>query len=152
VTARFEWSVRVAEGMERAGDADDGGGEAGQELDRTPVALARAYYRALDGHDYDLLEAVLAADFVQERPDRTLSGRERFVRFMREERPQTDTSHPIDRVYVPAEGDDGARSDGEREVVVRGRLLAANGSEIAAFVDVFAVADGRIQSLTTYTA
>ena len=138
--------------MERAGDADEDGGEAGQGLDRTPVALARAYYRARDGHDYDMLADVLAADFVHERPDRTLSGRERFVRFMREERPQTDTSHPIDRIYVSVEGDDGARSDEEREVVVRGRLLAADGSEIAAFVDVFVVADGRLQSLRTFTA
>ena len=150
MTARLEWSVRVAGSMVRTGDGDAGGD--GQGGDRTPVALARAYYRALDGADYDLLASVLAADFVHERPDRTISGRERFVRFMREGRPQTDTSHPVDGMYVPVDGGGEETVDGGTEVVVRGRLLAADGSEIASFVDVFAVADGRLQSLRTYTA
>lgn len=103
-------------------------------------ATARRYYRSLDEHDYDRLAAVLTESFVHERPDRTLEGRERFVQFMREERPQTDTSHPLDAVYV----------DGDR-LAIEGRLLASDGSQIAGFVDVFAFADGRIDAVRTYT-
>jgi len=105
-----------------------------------PVERARAYYRAIDGDDYDLLAALLAEGFVHDRPDRSIEGRERFVRFMREERPQTDTSHPVDGVY---------RDDGE--VAVRGRLLAADGERIAGFVDVFSFTEGRIDRIDTYT-
>ncbi len=112
------------------------------EPTRTPAAAARAYYRALDDDDYDLLESVLDTDFVHERPDMTLEGRERFVQFMREERPQTDTSHPIDAVYEQADG---------AEIVVRGRLLAADGSEITGFVDVFSFDGERIATIRTFT-
>lgn len=68
-------------------------------MDR-PAARARAYYRALDEGDYEALADLLAPGFVQERPDLTLEGRERFVRFVREERPRRDTSHAVDAVYV----------------------------------------------------
>jgi ketosteroid isomerase-like protein len=105
-----------------------------------PVERARAYYRAIDGDDYDLLGALLAESFVHERPDRTIEGRERFVRFMREERPQTDTSHPVEQVY---------RDGGE--VAVRGRLLDADGERIVGFLDAFEFADGRIERIETYT-
>ncbi|WP_225335897.1 nuclear transport factor 2 family protein [Halomicrobium urmianum] len=103
-------------------------------------ATARTYYRALDEDDYDLLADLLAPDFRQVRPDRTFEGRERFVRFMREERPQTDTSHPIDRIYGDADG-----------VAVEGRLLSADGDEITRFVDVLAFDGERIAEIRTYT-
>ncbi|PSP84481.1 ketosteroid isomerase [Halobacteriales archaeon QS_6_64_34] len=105
-----------------------------------PVDRARAYYRALDRGDYELLAALLAAEFVHDRPDRTIEGRERFVRFMREERPQTDTTHPIDAVF---------EADGT--VAVRGRLLDADGDHIVGFVDIFAFTDGGIARVETYT-
>ena len=105
-----------------------------------PVDRARAYYRALDEGDYDLLAALLAEGFVHDRPDRTTEGRERFVRFMREERPQTDTTHPVDTVF---------EADGR--VAVRGRLLDADGDPIVGFVDVFTFAGGRIARIETYT-
>jgi len=105
-----------------------------------PVAQATAYYRAIDGDDYDLLAALLTESFVHARPDRTIEGRERFVRFMREKRPQTDTTHPVDGLY---RADDG--------VAVRGRLLDADGERIAGFVDVFEFAGGRIDRIETYT-
>lgn len=111
--------------------------------DASPETLARTYYRALDDGDYGALADVLASAFVHERPDRTLEGRERFVRFMRDGRPETDTTHPVDGVYTAPDG---------CEVAVRGRLLRADGTELAAFVDVFAVDGGRLQSLRTYTA
>jgi len=105
-----------------------------------PADQARAYYRALDEGDYELLSALLAEGFVHDRPDRTIEGRERFVRFMREERPQTDTTHPVDAVFA-AEG----------AVAVRGRLLDADGERIVGFVDVFEFAAGRIDRIETYT-
>jgi ketosteroid isomerase-like protein len=114
-----------------------------------PVAHARAYYRALDGGDYDLLGALLAPGFVHERPDMTLEGRERFVRFMREERPSTDTTHPVDGVYR-RDGPGKPAGDGT-EVAVRGRLLAADGRELTGFVDVFTFECGRMVRLRTYT-
>ncbi|MFB6106687.1 MAG: nuclear transport factor 2 family protein [Halobacteriaceae archaeon] len=104
------------------------------------AGLARRYYRALDDGEYGTLRSLLADDFRQERGDRTLDGADRFVRFMRDQRPETDTSHDVDAVY---EGGDG--------VAVEGRLRHADGSPWFAFVDVFTVADGRLESLRTYT-
>ena len=133
--------------MDDAGRAADDGDPTGE-----PTTLARAYYRALDEHEYDRLASLLAPSFVHERPDRTIEGRERFVRFMREERPQTDTTHPIDGVYVPAaEAGSDSETGAAVEVLVRGRLLAADGSEITTFVDAFTVAEGVLQRLRTFT-
>jgi ketosteroid isomerase-like protein len=106
-----------------------------------PLDQARAYYRAIDGDDYDLLAALLTEAFVHDRPDRTIEGRDRFVEFMRAERPQTDTTHPIDGLY--------RRDDGG--VAVRGRLLDADGDPITRFVDVFEFAERRIGRIETYT-
>jgi len=101
---------------------------------------AREYYRAIDEGDYEALRAVLAEGFRQERGDRTLDGREEFVRFVRHDRPQTDTTHVVDAVYERAGG-----------VAVEGRLLRADGSEWFAFVDAFDVEDERLTDLRTYT-
>lgn len=113
------------------------------------AATAREYYRALDDHDYDALTAILAAGFVQYRPDRTIEGRDRFVQFMRDERPEKDTSHPIDAVYERT--GDGAETDAPTEVAVRGRLLNADGSQLASFLDVFTFDGDRLTELRTYT-
>ena len=103
-------------------------------------ALARAYYEALDAGDYDRLASLLDPAFVQRRPDRTFEGRDRFVAFMRDERPMTDTTHAVDAVYPRGPG-----------VAVRGRLLDSDGEVLFAFVDVFAVESGRLATLETYT-
>lgn len=123
-------------------------------MDR-PTARARAYYLALDEGDYETLADLLAPGFVQERPDLTLEGRERFVRFMREERPQKNTSHAVDAVYVP-EAASGAESgsDGEparTEVAVRGRLLDDDGDRLFRFVDVFVAGETGFWRLDSYT-
>ncbi|TKX75561.1 nuclear transport factor 2 family protein [Halorubrum sp. GN11_10-6_MGM] len=106
-----------------------------------PDALARAYYDALDAGEYDRLRSLLAPEFVQRRPDRTFEGRDRFVASMRDERPNTDTTHAVERVYPAGPG-----------VAVRGRLLDADGEVLFAFVDVFSVENGRLRSLETYAA
>ena len=106
-----------------------------------PEGLARAYYDALDAGDYERLRELLDPDFVQRRSDRTFEGRDRFVAFMRDERPMTDTTHAVDAVYPKGPG-----------VAVRGRLLDADGDELFAFVDVFEVTDGRLAALETYAA
>lgn len=102
------------------------------------VETARAYYRAIDGGAYDDLAALLAPGFVHDRPDRTIDGREAFVRFMRDGRPRTDTVHEIDEVYRGRDG-----------VAVRGRMVR-EGERRFGFIDVFAVEDGHIARITTY--
>ncbi|EMA72288.1 nuclear transport factor 2 family protein [Halorubrum distributum] len=123
-------------------EADGERGEAGP-ADADPASLARAYYDALDAGEYDRLASLLDPDFVQRRPDRTFEGRDRFVAFMRDERPNTDTTHAVERVYPAGPG-----------VAVRGRLLDADGEELFAFVDVFDVDadDGTLAALETYAA
>ncbi|APX97055.1 nuclear transport factor 2 family protein [Natronorubrum daqingense] len=103
------------------------------------VALVRRYYDALDQHEYETLEDVLSPQFVQRRPDRTFENREAFVRFMREERPNPDTSHDLERVV--ADGD---------HVAVSGRVLN-DGAVLLEFADVFALENGRITRLETYS-
>ncbi|WP_066417920.1 nuclear transport factor 2 family protein [Halorubrum aethiopicum] len=114
--------------------------------------LARSYYAAIDGGEYDRLGDLLDPAFVHDRPDRTLEGRDRFVAFMRDERPLTDTEHVVDATYErdPGGGDDGSAPAESTGVAVRGRLLDADGDELFAFVDVFDVADGRLTELRTY--
>ncbi|WP_435334027.1 nuclear transport factor 2 family protein [Haloarchaeobius sp. TZWWS8] len=101
-----------------------------------PVAT---YYRAIDDGDYEALSDVLASEFVQYRPDRTFEGRESFVQFMREDRPNPDTSHELDATFC---GDDGP--------AVRGRVVDGD-EELVRFVDVFVLEDGQVQELETYT-
>lgn len=105
-------------------------------------ALTREYYRSIDADDYETLASLLAEEFVHERPDRTLSGRERFVQFMREERPETDTEHVIDSVYRT---EDGGR------VAAEGRLLRADGETWFGFVDTFDIDGETIADIRTYT-
>ncbi len=118
---------------------------------------ARAYYQAVDAGDYDRLAALLAPDFAQRRPDRTLVGRDSFVSFMRDRRPRTDSTHHVDAVYRPSVGPPGERleaaGDVAAEVAVRGRVRTDDDELGFGFVDVFAVdEEGRLASLRTYTA
>lgn len=119
---------------------NDDGTPADSHADRE--ATARAYYRALDAGEYELLASLLAEEFVHERPNMTLEGKRRFVQFMREERPQTDTTHPIDAVYEQVDGDG---------LVVRGRLLAADGTVLAEFADCFTFKADTIVEIRTFT-
>ncbi|MEF8790088.1 MAG: nuclear transport factor 2 family protein [Haloarculaceae archaeon] len=102
--------------------------------------LARAYYRHIDGGEYDALGDLLADGFRHVRPDRTIEGREAFVRFMRDERPMTDTSHHVDALYA-----------GEAGVAVEGRLVRTGGGELFGFVDAFRFDGDRIAGIHTYT-
>ena len=133
-------SRRDADGPEAGPDADEPR-EDPPSGDADPAAIARAYYEAIDAGEYDRLASLLTPDFVQRRADRTFEGRERFVAFMRDERPNTDTTHAVDGVYSSGPG-----------VAVRGRLLDAEGGELFAFVDVFDVEAGRLSALETYGA
>lgn len=104
------------------------------------VDTARAYYAALDDHAYDDLEALLDPAFVHCRPDRTIEGRDRFVAFMRDERPMTETAHDVGAVL----------DDGNDAVAVKGRLL--DGEDVLfRFVDVVTIEDGSITEIETFT-
>jgi len=109
--------------------------------------LVERYYEAIDAMDADGLAAVLAPEFRHDRSDRTIEGRERFVEFMMNDRPQTDTVHAVDTLFLPAVDDD-AR---EREVAAHGRLFAEDGEELFAFVDLFSVEEEKIVELRTFT-
>ncbi len=102
-------------------------------------ALVRRYYDALDEHDYDALEDVLSPAFSQRRPDREFEDREAFVAFMREKRPNPDTSHDLTSIVV---GDD--------RVAVRGRVTD-DGTTLFEFADFFELEDGQIDRLETYS-
>ncbi|MEF8808168.1 nuclear transport factor 2 family protein [Natronomonas sp.] len=104
-------------------------------------ALAREYYRAIDDGDYEALREALAAEFVHRRPDMTLEGREEFVSFMRSDRPDTETEHSLDAVYV---------ADGNR-VAAEGRLLRTDGNVWFRFVDAFEIGERGIREVRTYT-
>lgn len=101
---------------------------------------AHEYYRTIDEAAYDELGSLLDEEFVHHRPDRTLEGRDRFVRFMRGERPLTDTTHALDGTYAGASG-----------VAVHGRLLDAAGETLFEFIDAFTIEDGAITMIDTYT-
>ncbi|KAB1198022.1 MULTISPECIES: nuclear transport factor 2 family protein [Haloferax] len=103
--------------------------------------LARQYYTAIDEHGYESLRDILDPDFVQRRGDMTLDGREAFVSFMRDDRPQKDTIHVIDR-YIQSKSDD--------EIVVRGHLEDSTGNELFVFLDRFRTRDGQISELKTF--
>jgi ketosteroid isomerase-like protein len=103
--------------------------------------LVRSYYRAIDGEGEEGLEALLAPDFVQERSDRTFEGREAFVRFMREERPDPDTTHDIDAVY-----------EGRGGVAVTGTVHRTDGRAWFDFVDVFDIDQSAIRRIRTFTS
>lgn len=107
-----------------------------------PTSLVREFYAAIDAGEYEALAALLAPGFRHVRGDRTIDGREAFVGFMRDGRPETATTHEVAAVY-PADGGDA--------VAVRGRLRRADGSVWFGFVDVFTVADGRLSRLVTYS-
>ncbi len=103
-------------------------------------SLARAYYDTIDEGAYDDLRALLVDGFRHVRPDRTLEGSETFVRFMREDRPMTDTVHVLEALYV-----------GDGRVAVEGRLVRTDGGELFRFVDTFGFDGDRIERVRTYT-
>ena len=108
--------------------------------------LVERYYEAIDENDDEALVSVLAPEFRHDRPDRTLEGRDRFIEFMLEERPTTDTVHAVDTVFLPEEQPDGAE-----EVAVHGRLFNTDGTEQFAFVDLFTIGDDGVTQLRTFT-
>ena len=107
--------------------------------------LVERYYDAIDDADGEALTAMLDPEFRHDRPDRVLEGRDRFVEFMLEDRPRTETVHADDTVFLPTdEAHDG-------DVAVHGRLFDDDGSELFAFVDLFTVEAGVITHLRTFT-
>lgn len=103
--------------------------------------IVRQYYDALDAHEYDRLEALLVPEFVQQRPDRTFESRAAFVRFMREERPNPDTSHDLHAIV-----------EGTEQVAARGCVIdEPTDRELFEFADFFEFEGDRICRLDTYS-
>ena len=134
-----------------AGDAaaDVSVAEVGRGLIRPPPvaslmseATALAYYEAIDAGDYEAFADLLAPEVVHDRPDRTIEGKETLVGFMRDDRPNRDTSHEVLASFEKREGD---------AVAVEGRLLDSDGDEMFGFVDAFSLREGRIVEIRTYT-
>ncbi|GKZ13205.1 nuclear transport factor 2 family protein [Haladaptatus sp. T7] len=103
-------------------------------------AVVRAYYDSIDAHDYETFAGLFTPDVVHERPDRTIEGRDTLVSFMRDDRPNKETSHELSRV-----------EENEESTVAEGHLLDADGEEMFAFEDDFTVVDGRIARIRTRT-
>ncbi|SFR50546.1 nuclear transport factor 2 family protein [Halogeometricum limi] len=139
-------------------DATDSerGDAAAERTDRTDgrrsgVTAVRGYYDAIDAGDYDRLSSLLSPAFVHDRPDRTFSGRETFVSFMRADRPETDTTHDLSGVYRAVDGDaDGRGGGGDAEWVARGRLVGADGDVRFRFADVFTFGDDGVERVETF--
>jgi ketosteroid isomerase-like protein len=132
----------MADGADdRPAGSDPTDTESRDPAEATPRERVRAYYRALDEGEYDLLASLLHPEFVHDRPDMTLDGRDRFVAFMRDERPMTDTTHPLAAVYEQTDG---------TQLAARGRLVAADGTELTRFVDVFTLEGERFARLETF--
>jgi ketosteroid isomerase-like protein len=106
-----------------------------------PQRFAQRYYEYIDNGEYDSLADILAPDFVHERPDRTIEGRTRFIRFMRDERPMTETEHGIQTIF-----------GGERQAGVEGTLVLESGEHLFGFVDIFEIEENHIRRIRTYTA
>ncbi|WP_458189405.1 nuclear transport factor 2 family protein [Haladaptatus sp. NG-WS-4] len=103
-------------------------------------SVVRGYYDAIDAHDYETFAGLLAPEVVHHRPDRTIEGRDTLVGFMRDDRPDKQTTHEITRV-----------EDGET-TVVEGRLRDADGEVMFAFEDEFSLSDGQITEIRTVTS
>lgn len=102
------------------------------------VDLADRYYRSLDSHDYDALESILDPAFVQNRPDRIFEGRDRFVEFMRDERPDSNTDHRIDSYYqhIHTASTADPPTESMRRLGVLGEVVSAEGERLFSFVDI----------------
>ena len=108
----------------------------------------RRYYEAIDAGDYERFADLLAPAVVHDRPDRTIEGRETLVGFMRDDRPEKDTKH---EVLVVCRGRVAEENRGASRFVAEGRLLDADGDELFRFADAFALEDGKIAEIRTYT-
>ncbi len=106
-------------------------------------AIVRTYYRSIDDDEYGALGDVLTDGFVHYRPDRTIEGRDAFVSFMRDERPDKDTEHSLEAMYFDDEGG---------RVAAEGQLLRSSGAEWFGFVDTFEIDERGIRRVRTYTA
>ncbi|ELZ01676.1 hypothetical protein C482_06477 [Natrialba chahannaoensis JCM 10990] len=130
------------------------------------TGLVRRYYDALDAHDYDDLETVLAPAFTQHRPDRTFEDRAAFIEFMREERPNPETTHELELLLAGDEAHE-RESDSDSDsnsnlnssadeltvtVAARGRVCDESG-ELFEFADFFTVdrETERLMRLETYS-
>jgi len=143
--------ARDGEGLEDAEGAEDTEGVEDAEEAADRKATAAAYYEAIDAQNYDQFADLLAPDVVHERPDRTIESRATLVEFMREGRPNEDTSHEIRGVF----GGGGRTDERDETVAVEGRLLDGDGETMFRFVDVFAFGteqgESRIEEIRTYT-
>jgi len=102
--------------------------------------LVDEYYRCLDAEEYETLTSILHPQFVQHRPDRSFESREAFVEFMQNGRPNTDTTHEVDKLLESA-----------ASLAASGRLFDADGTKLFDYIDVFRFDDGQILAVDTFS-
>jgi uncharacterized protein len=113
-----------------------------REVSMTSVKLHEVY-RSIDSSDWDALECMLHADVVYERPGYDpLTGRERVLRFYRDERLVAAGRH---EVY-------GVLQEGDRAACwgrMRGRLRDGSAADVQ-FADVYSFEAGTIRARRSY--
>lgn len=111
--------------------------------DGTLSGTVRGMFAAIDAADWEALERCFHPDVVYERPGlEPLVGRDRLLRYYREERPIVRGRHDLEHVVVQ---DGAGASWGRLEAVLADGTEAAEG-----FADVYEFADGLIRRRRTH--
>lgn len=102
--------------------------------------IVEEYYRVLDEDEYGRLQELLTEDFVHQRPDMTIDGRDEFLNFMANGRPEKTTTHEVNKLHST-----------NATVVVEGTLYKSSGEKWFSFADVHEIVDSQINMIRTYT-
>lgn len=105
--------------------------------------IVKIYYRSLDNHKYDKLKDILYPEFTHYRPDRTIETRKSFISFMKNQRPNKNTTHKIDEIYTK-----------KKEIAIKGQLQKNQNKKLFEFIDVFTFTQKtktKIKQIKTYT-
>ena len=106
------------------------------------ISLVRKYYRLVDADENGSFSGVLSEDVVHHRPDMRIEGREEFATFIASGRPERETEHVIESLYLEHNG---------TKVAAEGQLYDSDGKEWFRFVDTFSLNGDSIEKIRTHT-